>query len=208
MEQAGQAALFGFALCLKCALIGAGIGAAMAAVQIFPGRWHPAWAHNLLYWFSSPLFAGLAGGVLLALKVIPAMAKGRLLWLLLCLLIASFTAILAAGALAYLTRNHDPGATSKTRRMTRRHTGARRSHAAEWQNRVRSLFRPSQAIQRTEETNTIFAVKDAAAPIRGQKATLPPPRFPSGPQVPKPPHYAGHPRKISLGRSKPDTSAP
>ncbi len=64
--QAGHTALFGIGLWLQCALAGAAIGAAVGAIQIYPGRWHPAWATKLVYWFSVPFFAGLATGVLLA----------------------------------------------------------------------------------------------------------------------------------------------
>ena len=99
-EQAVQAGFFGLSLWLKCGLAGTAVGAAVAMAQVFPGRWHPAWAQRLLYWFSCPLFAGLATGVVIALRGVPPLASARTFWLILCLVIGGVTSTAAAAAVA------------------------------------------------------------------------------------------------------------
>jgi hypothetical protein len=201
---AGHTVLFGLGLWLACAALGTGIGAAVAAAQIFPGRWHPAWAANLFYWFSCPFFAGLASGVILALTSVPPLAGGRAFWLLLCLIIGSFTAVVAAGAVAYLSRNYDPNAAGKSKRISERSRTGKPRRAGDWEDRLRKLFRPGPTAE--SEQNPAKGAKAAnggMSSVAGQKAEIPPARFPSdSPLSKKPPHYAGHPRRVRVGQSK------
>ncbi|MFZ9932298.1 MAG: hypothetical protein ACO3YO_08160 [Chthoniobacterales bacterium] len=203
--QAGHTALFGIGLWLQCALAGAAIGAAVGAIQIYPGRWHPAWATKLVYWFSVPFFAGLATGVLLALKSVPPLAPARTLWLVLCLIIAAATATLAAAVLAYLSRNYDPDAGSKAKRVTRRARGHRRAtaHPDDWEDRLRTFFRPAPTNQESPVSAGSGAqTKKSRSVVPGQRATLPPERFPAKSELAKPPHYAGHPRHVRTDQGK------
>jgi len=200
--QAGQTALFGLALWLTCALAGVGVGAAVAAAQIFLGRWHPAWAAKLVYWFSCPFFAGLATGVLLALKNVPPLAEARTFWLLLCLVIVGFTAVVAAGVVAYLSRNYHPNAVTKAKRVSRRSTDGNSSRASEWEDRLRSLFRPAPTPEANQEAAAMSSAKRVPSTIPGQKGKLPPARFPTDSALAQPSHYAGHPRQVRLGGGK------
>lgn len=193
--QAGQTALFGLALWLKCALTGAVIGAVVAAVQIFPGKWHPAWAAKLLAWFSCPLFAGVACGVLLALLNVPARSGAKPLWLALCLVIGGFTAVVGAGTAAYFSRNYDPKAASKAKRVSRRSSLHQTSRLADWEDRLRKVFRAAPMDGSTAEGTRKATEHRRPKAIPGQKAKLPPERFPAAPAISKPPHYAGHPRE-------------
>lgn len=198
--QTGQAALFGLALWLKCALAGAGVGAAIAAIQIFPGRWHPAWAVKLAAWFSCPLFAGVACGVLLALLNVPARSGAKPLWLTLCLVIGGFTAVLGAGAVAYVSRSYDPKAASKAKRVSRRSSLQQASRFADWEDRLRRIFRVAPVDPATADRNGKEGSHRRRRPsvTPGQKAKLPPERFPAGPAITKPPHYAGNPREKEI----------
>lgn len=191
-------ALFGLTLWLKCALAGAGIGAAVAAVQIFPGKWHPAWAAKLLAWFSCPLFAGVACGVLLALLNVPARSGAKPLWLALCLVIGGFTALFGAGAVAYFSRNYDPKAASKAKRVSRRSLLQKASRFADWEDRLRKIFRAAPVDASAAEGNGKKGEHRKPGVIPGQKAKLPPERFPVATAAPKPPHYAGNPREKDI----------
>lgn len=195
--------LFGLGLWLACAALGTAIGAAVAAAQIFPGRWHPAWAANLLYWFSCPFFAGLAGGVILALRSIPPSAQGRAFWLLLCLVIGGVTAIVAAASVAYVSRNYDPNAVSKSKRISQRSRTGQPPRARDWEDRLRKVFRPRpSADNEDKQPKGTTAGNASRSSTPGQRAKLPPARFSSDSPLAKPPHYAGHPRKIRLGQGK------
>ena len=201
--QAGNTAIFGLGLWLKCALAGAGIGAVVAAAQVFSGRWHPAWATRLMYWFSCPLFAGLATGVVLALKSVPPLAPARGFWLILCLVIGAFTATVAAAVVAYFSRNYDPNAANKSKRVSRRAKGQRQDAHENWEDRLRSIFRPETT---TDEVQAKASGSEKAgsgkAVIPGMRGKLPPERFPAKSALAKPPHYAGHPRQVRLGQGK------
>lgn len=207
-DQAVQAGLFGLTLWLKCALVGAAVGAAVAAAQIFPGRWHPAWAQKLIYWFSCPLLAGITCGVLMALQSVPPQSEARAFWLVLCLVIGGFTALITAGALAYLTRNYDPNAVSKAKRASRRPSSTRSPQRGNWDERLRGLFRPNNALEggqsRPLQQSQVPGTGSSKGPatIPGQKAKLPPERFPVGSGLVKPPHYAGNPREARPSQGK------
>lgn len=196
-EQAVQTGFFGFTLWLKCALAGTAVGATVAAAQIFPGRWHPAGARHLTYWFSCPLFAGVATGVVVALRGVPPLSEARMFWLLLCLVIGCFTSVAAAGAVAFLTKNYDPDATSKTKRVSKRAGRSVLSRAEEWEDRLRALFRPLPAIQGAEKDGTSRgAARPESKPaqsIPGRRAELPPERYPPGAIRVKAPLPAGKP---------------
>jgi hypothetical protein len=203
MDSAGNTALFGLGLWLTCALAGTAVGAAVAAAQIFSGRWHPAWAAKLVYWFSCPFFAGITTGVLLALKSVPPLAPARTFWLLLCLVIGAITATLAAGAVAYLSKNYDPNAACKAKRISRRARIQGLVTTNHWEDRLRAVFRPEP----TAETDSSAAVAkgqnvNSQPTVPGQRAKLPPERFAVKSELAKPPHYAGHPRQVVSGRSK------
>jgi hypothetical protein len=105
----------------------------------------------------------------------------------------------AAGAVAYLSRNYDPNAVSKAKRVSRRSRGENISRATEWEDRLRSFFRPAL----TEETNQneapAMSAKREQTTIAGRKAKLPPARFPTDSALARPPHYAGHPRQARAG---------
>jgi len=197
-EQAVQTGFFGIALWLKCALAGTAVGAAVAAAQIFPGRWHPAWARRLIYWFSCPLFAGLATGVVVALRGVPPLSGARPLWLLLCLVIGCFTSLAAAGAVAFLSRNYDPDAAGKSKRISKRAGRSVISRAEEWEDRLRALFRPPSATQpgnkEVEARESPKSGSKSAKAIPGQRAELPPARHPPGAIRVKAPLYAGKPQ--------------
>jgi hypothetical protein len=203
MDAPANTALFGMGLWLTCALAGVAVGATVAAAQIFPGRWHPAWAAKLLYWFSCPFFAGLTVGVLLALKNVPPLAPARTFWLVLCLVIGAVTAILAAGTVAYFSRNYDPNAVSKSKRVSRRARAQGQIVTDNWEDRMRAVFRPEPAT----ETNTPAAASKTQnnsfpSTMPGQRAKLPPARLHAKSELTKPPHYAGHPRQVRLGQEK------
>jgi hypothetical protein len=201
--QAGSTALFGLGLWLKCALAGAGVGAVVAAAQVFSGRWHPAWATRLIYWFSCPFFAGLATGVVLALRSVPPLAPARGLWLILCLVIGAFTATVAAAAVAYFSRNYDPNAASKSKRVSRRARGQRHDAPDTWEDRLRSIFRPEPTADEAQpKAPGDEKLKSGQAMIPGMRGKLPPERFPGKSELAKPPHYAGHPRQVRLGQGK------
>ena len=201
--QAGSTALFGLALWLKCALAGVGIGAVVAAAQVFSGRWHPAWATRLIYWFSCPLFAGLATGVVLALKNVPPLAPARGFWLILCLVIGAFTATGAAAAVAYFSRNYDPNAANKSKRVSRRARGQRQNAAENWEDRLRSIFRPEMTTDEVQPKAHGDAKAGSGKGVTpGLRGKLPPERFPAKSELAKPPHYAGHPRQVRLGQGK------
>lgn len=201
--QAGSTAIFGLGLWLKCALAGAGVGAAVAAAQVFSGRWHPAWATRLIYWFSCPFFAGLASGVVLALKSVPPLAPARGFWLILCLVIGAFTATVASAAVAYLSRNYDPNAASKSKRVSRRARVQRQDAADNWEDRLRSIFRPEPTADDVQaKPSGDDKAKSGQAVIPGMRGKLPPERFPAKSELAKPPHYAGHPRQVRLGQGK------
>lgn len=191
-----QTGVFGLALWLKCALAGVALGAAIAATQIFPGRWHPAWAQRLVYWFSCPLFAGVAAGVLMALRGVPPSSEARLFWLILCMVITGFTAVLAAGAVAYLSRNYDPKAASKAKRVSRRSLSRATSRAEAWEDKLRALFRAAPATApQTPPTPNTRGDSPATADRPGQKAQLPPERHPPNEVTVRLPHYAGKPKR-------------
>jgi len=201
--QAGSTAIFGLSLWLKCALAGAGIGAVVAAAQVFSGRWHPAWAARLIYWFSCPFFAGLATGVVLALKSVPPLAPARGFWLILCLVIGAFTATVAAAAVAYFSRNYDPNAASKSKRVSRRAKGQRQDAPDNWEDRLRSIFRPEPpADELPTKAHGDEKAGSGKAVIPGLRGKLPPERFPAQSELAKPPHYAGHPRQVRLSHGK------
>lgn len=196
-EQALQTGVFGLGLWLKCALAGAAIGGVVAAVQIFPGRWHPAWARRLVYWFSCPLFSGMAIGVVVALFGVPPLSNARGGWLLLCLVVGGFTALITAGAIAFLSRNYDPDVVSKAKRATRRSSRHTVSRTEEWEDRLRALFRPpATAVDATKQESQDVARpagSHGATTIPGQKAKLPPERYPISEVSVKVPRYAGKP---------------
>jgi len=200
---AGSTSLFGLGLWLKCALAGVVIGTLVAAAQVFSGRWHPAWATRLIYWFSCPFFAGLATGVVLALKSVPPLAPARGFWLILCLVIGAFTATIAAATIAYFSRNYDPNATNKAKRVSRRATGRRHGAPENWEDRLRSIFSPvtttDEAQPKAHGGKRAGSGKGVTPGLRGK---LPPERFPSKSELAKPPHYAGHPRQVRLGHGK------
>lgn len=205
MDAGGQTietVLFGLGLWLKCAVAGSVVGGAVAAVQIFPGRWHPAWAASLIYWFSCPFLAGVASGVVLALRSIPPLAEGRTFWLMLCLVIGAITAAATAVSVAYLTRNYDPNAASKAKRMAQRSRQRQMPKTADWENGLRALFRPEPTAQENPTDNLPSAAASNAPVTTGRKAKLPPARYSVDSPLAKPPHYAGHPRQIRLGRDK------
>ena len=209
-EQAVQTGVFGIALWLKCALAGTAVGATVAAAQVFPGRWHPAWARRLAYWFSCPLFAGLATGVIIALRGVPPLSDARAFWLVLCLVIGAFTALVGAAAVAFLSRNYDPDVIDKSKRATRRSSRRDVSSLEQWEDKMRVLFRPPP----TAESASAQADENAGGPSRargastipGQKAKLPPERYPAGEVKVRVPHYAGKPprapRPDSEGQGK------
>lgn len=208
-QQAGNTALFGIGLWLFCALAGLLVGAAVAAIQIFPGRWHPAWAMHLSYWFSCPLFAGLACGVVLALKNVPPLSNARTFWLLLCMIIAGFTALIAAAAVAYLTKGYELKAAAKARQMARRNSRRATSRVEDWEDRLRSFFKPLPAGPNTEQPPPDDEARSRGSSRRsfvvpGQKAQLPPERYPSEDNSRKAPTYAGNPREIRKGQGKLD----
>jgi hypothetical protein len=202
--QAGSTAIFGLGLWLKCALAGAGIGALVAAAQVFSGRWHPAWATRLIYWFSCPFFAGLAAGVVLALKSVPALAPARGFWLILCLVIGAFTATVAAAVVAYFSRNYDrPNAANKSMRVSRRAKGQRHDAPENWEDRLRSIFRPEMTADEVQPNASVDRkARSGKAVTPGLRGKLPPERFPAKSELAKPPHYAGHPRQVRLGHGK------
>lgn len=201
--QAGSTALFGIGLWLKCALAGAGVGAVVAAAQVFSGRWHPAWAAKLIYWFSCPFVAGLATGVVLALKSVPPLAPARGFWLILCLVIGAFTATVASAAVAYFSRNYDPNAVSKSKRVSRRARVHRQDTADTWEDRLRSIFRPAPTANDAQpKTPGDAKAKGGQTVVPGIRGSLPPERFPAKSDLAKPPHYAGHPRPVRLGQGK------
>lgn len=196
-EQVVQTGFFGLALWLKCALAGTAVGAAVAAAQVFPGRWHPAWAQRLAYWFSCPLFAGLATGVIIALRGVPPLSDARAFWLILCLLIGAFTALVGAGAVAFLSKNYDPDVINKSKRAARRSSRRVISPIEHWEDKMRSLFRPvptteSASAQPEENANGPFRAREASS-IPGQKAKLPPERYPQSEVNVRVPRYAGKP---------------
>lgn len=206
-QQAGNTALFGLGLWLVCALVGVLVGAAVAAVQIFPGRWHPAWAVHLAYWFSCPLLAGLASGVVLALKNVPALSEARTFWLLLCMIITGFTALLAAAAFAYLTRDHESKAADKAKQMSRQRPSRGASRTEEWEDRVRSFFKPRTTPLQAQESPPDHGTRSRRSKQRklivpGQRAELPPERYPAEATPVKPPPYAGHPRGMRKTQGK------
>lgn len=198
-EQAVQTGIFGIALWLKCALAGSAVGAAVAAAQVFPGRWHPAWAQRLVYWFSCPLFAGLAIGVVVALRGVPPLSGARTLWLILCLVIGGFTSLLAAAAIAFLSKNYDPEVASKSKRVSKRAARKVTSRTEEWEDRLRSLFRPPPTAKPVETELSATAKQSnsstVARPIPGQRAKLPPERYPLSEAKVKVPNYAGKPSR-------------
>lgn len=201
--QAGSTAIFGLGLGLKCALAGAGIGAVVASAQVFSGRWHPAWAARLIYWFSCPFFAGLATGVVLALKSVPPLAPARGFWLILCLVIGAVTATVAAAAVAYFSRNYDPNATNKSKRVSRRAKGQRHDAPENWEDRLRSIFRPEMATDQVQpKAHGDEKTGRGKAVIPGVRGKLPPERFAAKSELAKPPHYAGHPRQVRLSHGK------
>lgn len=198
----GQTALSGPEIWLIGAGLGALAGAAVAAAQIFPGRWHPAGAANLFYWFSCPFFAGLASGVLLALKRIHPIAEARTLGFILCVVICGITAVLGAAAVDYWSRNYDPNAVSKSKRASRRSKSKKLTRSAEWIEKLRYFFRPGQNAENNLPVGRSITPPDGASTTPGQKAKLPPPRFPVDSPLAKPPHYAGHPRHVFPGGEK------
>jgi len=196
-EQAVQTGVFGIALWLKCALAGTVVGATVAGAQVFSGRWHPAWARRLAYWFSCPIFAGLATGVIIALRGVPPLSNARAFWLVLCLVIGAFTALVGAAAVAFLSRNYDPDVIDKSKRATRRSSRRGVSSLEQWEDKMRSLFRPpptaeSASAQAEENADGPSRVREVST-IPGQKAKLPPERYPVGEVKVRVPHFPGKP---------------
>lgn len=192
----GQTALSGPEIWLIGAGLGALAGAAVAAAQIFPGRWHPAWAANLLDWFSCPFFAGLAAGVVLALKHIPPLAEARTLGFIVCLVTCGITAVLGASAVAYWSRNYHPGAATKFKRASQRSKSEKPAKSAERIEKLRYFFRPGENAENIATVGRSTSSPDGASTTQGQKAKLPPPRFPIDSPLARLPHYAGHPRRV------------
>lgn len=182
VEQAVQTGVFGLALWLKCALAGAVVGSAVAVAQVFPGHWHPAWARRLVHWFSCPLFAGLAIGVVVALRGVPPLSDARLFWLVLCLVVSGFTALAGSVIVAYLSRNYDPDVTSKSKRASRRSHTDPISRANELENRLRALFRPpptaEKVVEQRQNESHRGGITRHSATTAGQRAVLPPERQP------------------------------
>lgn len=195
-EQAVQAGFFGLSLWLKCGLAGTAVGAAVAVAQVFPGRWHPAWAQRLLYWFSCPLFAGLATGVVIALRGVPPLASARTFWLILCLVIGGVTSTAAAAAVAFLSRNYDPDVVSKSKRVARRSSRRAISPVDRWEDNLRALFRPPPTADDSQQTSQsqgrLTTTRDPMS-TAGQKAKLPPERYPLSEVSVRVPQYAGKP---------------
>lgn len=196
-EQVVQTGFFGLALWLKCALAGTAVGAAVAAAQVFPGRWHPAWAQRLVYWFSCPLFAGLATGVIVALRGVPPLSDARAFWLILYLVIGGFTALAGAGAVAFLSKNYDPDVVNKSKRVSRRSSRRVVTPIERWEERLRILFRPPPTAQSAVEQSGEHAGKPnhgrATSTAPGQRAKLPPERYPLSEVSVRVPRYAGKP---------------
>lgn len=196
-DQALQTGFFGLGLWFKCALAGTTTGAAVAIAQVFPGRWHPAWARRLIHWFVCPLFAGLAVGVVIALRGVPPLSEARLLWLVLCLAVTGTTALASACAVAFLSRNHDPDVVSKSKRAARRSSMQYLTRAAEWENRLRALFRPPPTAAAVEKEFSKRAAKSTsptlAASVPGQRVTLPPARGPQNEVMVRVPTFPGRP---------------
>jgi len=204
VEYAMHTTLFALALWLKCTVVGGIIGGSVAAVQIFAGKWHPAWASRLFSWFAYPLYAGLAAGVVLALATIPPLSAGRFFWLLFCLAASSAAAAFVAGALASLTRNYDLKIAKTARGNLHRRSGAPDKRSTQWKNRLHSLF---DASPEADAATLPRRRGGSHAPPPRQKTKLPPERFPFNPASAKNSHYAGHPREeqIRQGKSeKPD----
>jgi len=192
-----QTGVFGIALWLKCALAGTVVGATVAGAQVFSGRWHPAWARRLAYWFSCPIFAGLATGVIIALRGVPPLSDARAFWLVLCLVIGAFTALVGAATVAFLSRNYDPDVIDKSKRATRRSSRETVSNAEKWEEKLRLLFRPpptaeSASAQSDENAGGPSRVREVST-IPGQKAKLPPERYPVGEVKVRVPHFPGKP---------------
>ena len=195
-EQAVQTGLFGLTLWLKCGLAGSLVGAAVAATQVFPGRWHPAWAQRLLYWFSCPLFAGLATGVVIALRGVPPLASARTFWLILCLVIGGVTSTAAAAAVAFLSKNYDPDVVTKSKRVSRRSSRRVVSPIDKWEDNLRRLFRPpptTESSARTFQDSSKLTPIPQPASTTGEKVKLPPERYPLSEVSVRVPRYAGKP---------------
>lgn len=206
MEQAVQTGVFGFALWLRCALAGAVVGSAVAVAQVFPGQWHPAWARRLVHWFSCPLFAGVAIGVVVALRGVPPLSDARMFWLILCLTVSGFTALAGAGIVAYLSRNYDPDVASKSRRASRRNQTDPISRAYEFEDRVRALFRPPPTAEKVMEQRQSASQRSGTshrpATTAGQRAVLPPERQPMEKLSARVPVFPGRPDKKESGDSR------
>ena len=195
-EQAVQTGFFGLALWLKCGLAGTVVGAAVAAAQVFPGRWHPAWAQRLLYWFSCPLFAGLATGVVIALRGVPPLASARTFWLILCLVIGGVASTAAAAAVAFLSKNYDPDVVSKSKRVSRRSPRRVVSPIDQWEDHLRRLFRPpptAESSARTRQESGKLSPIPETSSTPSRKVKLPPERYPLSEVSVRVPRYAGKP---------------
>lgn len=195
---------FGLVLWLKCSIVGGIAGGSVAAVQIFAGKWHPAWVPRLFSWFVSPLCTGLTAGVVMALINIPPLSSGRFFWLIFCLAASSVAAVFVAGALASLTRNYNLKIVKTARQSMRRSSRSSGGKFAQWDNRLRALFRASPEADAMATTHRKTESHTHAAQ---QKIKLPPERFPSSSAPAKATHYAGHPRgdQVRQGKSeKPD----
>lgn len=205
IKYAMQTMLFGLGLWLKCSIVGGMAGGSVAAAQIFIGKWHPAWVPRLFSWFAFPLCTGFTSGVVMALISIPPLSAGRFFWLIFCLVASSIAAAFVAGALASLTRNYNLKIVKTARHNLRRSSRSSGGRMAQWDNRLRTLFRASPNADAMAPTHR---KRRLHPPIAQQKIKLPPERFPSSPSTAtKATHYAGHPRgdQIRQGKSeKPD----
>lgn len=196
--------LFALTLWLKCAAVGLVIGAAAGAAQVFFGRWHPAWGARPGTWFSGPFFSGVACGVLLALIVVPPQFAANPLWLVLCLVVTGFNAALAAGVVAFLSRNYNSAAASNAKRLSRRHAKTKTGRIADWEEDVRGIFRGSHT---TEATPPQRPHNPSQSSSPRTKTKLPPERFPGGAPITKAVNYAGKPQ-ILKGSSDKSTPPP